>query len=448
MGGTKLEFVESIRFLGLIFDRKLTWKEHILALESKCKQRMNIMKYLAHTSWGADKPTLLKIYRSFIRSKLDYGSILYGSANRSLLKKLDSIHNSCIRLATGAYRTSPVVSIEVEAQEPSLQHRRYQLLAGYVTKLVSHPSNPAIEDCFEARAEIPFYDTFFSKFNFSDVIPAANLNFPPWTPPNIEIHLNSCSLSKSDTSHAELRSNFFSTLENYQDYKQIYTDGSKLENSQTGCAFITQNESRSFKLSPIASIFTAEAFAIHQALNFLQETEDKKAIICSDSLSVLSALQTVPGSNPLIIQIQNSLHHLLSLNFSIAFCWCPGHVGVAGNTEADTLAREAASSAGPFLPLTVIAEDLNKYIKKEIVKNWQQEWTVYCQHRNPPMSVFPQLSGLPRADQVKLTRLCIGHTSFTHQYICIIKKVQPPTCISCNVPLSVKHVLITCPTYQ
>jgi len=40
---------------------------------------LSVIFVLAHTSWGADQETLLHLYRSLIRSKLDYGCVVYGS---------------------------------------------------------------------------------------------------------------------------------------------------------------------------------------------------------------------------------------------------------------------------------------------------------------------------------------------------------------------------------
>ena len=81
-------------------------------------------KSASYTSWGADRTTLLKLYRSLVRSKLDYGCFIYGSARKSYLQMLDPIHNQGLRLALGAFRTSPVASLYVEADEPSLYSRR------------------------------------------------------------------------------------------------------------------------------------------------------------------------------------------------------------------------------------------------------------------------------------------------------------------------------------
>ena len=96
---------------------------------------------LSHTSWGADQTTLLKLYRLLDRSKLDYGCIIYGSARKSYLQMLDPMHNQGLRLAVGAFRTSPVASLYVEADEPSFYPRREKLSLQYAIRLAANPAH-------------------------------------------------------------------------------------------------------------------------------------------------------------------------------------------------------------------------------------------------------------------------------------------------------------------
>ena len=106
------------------------------------------MKVLSHTDWGADRTVLLQLYRSLIRSKLDYGSIVYGSARKSYLLELDTVHHQGLRLALGAFRTSPVESLYVEAEEPSLYLRREKLALQYAIRLAANPLNPTFNVTF------------------------------------------------------------------------------------------------------------------------------------------------------------------------------------------------------------------------------------------------------------------------------------------------------------
>ena len=122
---------------GVIFDRSFI--PHINYLKAKCHKALQLLG-VAHTDWGADKSTLLKLYKSLVRSKLDYGCFIYGSARKSYLRCLDSIHHLGLRLALGALQTSPVESLYVEANEAPLSLRREKLALQYYTKLQSCPS--------------------------------------------------------------------------------------------------------------------------------------------------------------------------------------------------------------------------------------------------------------------------------------------------------------------
>src|SRR4030088_784562 len=61
---------------------------------------------------------------------------------------LDPVQNQALKLCMGAFRTSPVDSLQVEANEPPLDRRRNRLAIQYVTKLKSNPSNPTYQCVF------------------------------------------------------------------------------------------------------------------------------------------------------------------------------------------------------------------------------------------------------------------------------------------------------------
>jgi len=119
----------------LVFDRKLTFVPHLRYLKTKCLKTINLLRVVAHTSWGGDQQTLLHLYRSLIKSKLDYGCIVYGSTRNSYLRMLEPIQNHALRLCLGAFRTSPASSLCAEANEPPLYLRRKRLSLQYVVKI-------------------------------------------------------------------------------------------------------------------------------------------------------------------------------------------------------------------------------------------------------------------------------------------------------------------------
>ena len=143
VGNTLLPVEESTKFLGLWWDSHISFKKHISVLKTQCKDALNLIRVVAHLKWRGDRDTLLMLHRAIVRSKLDYGCIVYGSASNTDLRQLDSIHNSGLILAFGALCTSPVSSLYTEANEAPLEERRLKLSMHYYLKTRACIDNPA-----------------------------------------------------------------------------------------------------------------------------------------------------------------------------------------------------------------------------------------------------------------------------------------------------------------
>ena len=132
LNSTPVPVVEETKFLGVVFDCKLSFIPHMKHLKDKCTRALNLLRVLAHTFWGADQENL---FRSLIRSKLDYGCIVYGSARGSYLRMLHPTQNHALRLCLSAYRTSPASSLCVEANEPFLYCKRKKTVTPVLPKI-------------------------------------------------------------------------------------------------------------------------------------------------------------------------------------------------------------------------------------------------------------------------------------------------------------------------
>ena len=300
--GSQIPVVAESKFLGVIFDRKLSFIPHIKYVKAKCLKALNLLKVLSHTSWGADRTTLLHLYRSLIRSKLDYGSIVYESARKFYLQMLDTIHNQGLRLALGAFRTSPLSSLNVEADEPSLCLRREKLSLQYAIRLAA---NPAFEVTFPPQFQEYYERTPNAIKSFglrvAPLLESTNINtkniqkhyfsdIPSWciTKPTILFDLHNSKKSLSD-SHV-IKQNLQELQSGLSDYQHIYTDGSKVED-KVGCAYISGSHHEKIRLPDGSSIFTAESKAFDMALDYIiNNSLDNKFVIFSYSLSVLKPL--------------------------------------------------------------------------------------------------------------------------------------------------------------
>jgi ribonuclease HI len=108
-----------------------------------------------------------------------------------------------------------------------------------------------------------------------------------------------------------------------------------------------------------ASIFTAELFAIHQALLRIQESTLHDFVIYSFS-NLESINQLYPTRHPLLNQIQDVIHNL-AVDKNIAFVLVPGHNNIQGYETADKASTKLQMSSD----LKMNTCDLKSKIKKK-----------------------------------------------------------------------------------
>lgn len=449
-----IPIVDQTKFLGVIFDRKLTFIPHLKYLKAKCLKAMNILKVVGHYDWGADSQTLLSLYRVLIQSKLDYGSIIYGSARPSYRKMLEPIQNQSLRICLGAFRTSPADSLCVEANVAPLDLRRIQLGLQYALKQKTQPENPAHQCIFSTLYEEKFHSRPTSVKPFSIRYDLQNIGieldalcqtgtpgFPPWlyTPPVIDLSL--AQYKKDKTSPLFFKQQYYELREKYIDYREIFTDGSKIEDRVASAAVV---EGIIFvrRLPNRSSIYSAELTAISLALNYISTSRDRKFIILSDCLSCLQSFQGFNLTNPLLQEVINQF--LTLKHKTVAMAWIPGHVGIPGNEQVDYVAKAALDL--PYINSSVPYLDFKGAVRGYTKQLWQDQWDLATDNKlhyiKPILGSRALTSHQSRREEIVLARLRIGHTYLTHSYL--LKGEPPPECIACQEPLTVKHILLYC----
>ena len=94
-----VKVVNSVKYLGIVLDNKLQFKQHIALLESKLSRSLGI---LFKTKSFLPKDILKKLYYAFIHSHLNFGLIIWSATPKSNLLKLRSIQSKAIRVLAGA----------------------------------------------------------------------------------------------------------------------------------------------------------------------------------------------------------------------------------------------------------------------------------------------------------------------------------------------------------
>jgi exonuclease III/ribonuclease HI len=458
-----LPFTETVRFLGMVFDEKLNWLPHLRQLKTKCLKSLNILKILSGTSWGADRTSMLRLYRSLIRSKLEFGCAVYASARKSYIGILDPVHNAGIRLCTGAFRTSPVPSLYCESGEAPLTTRRDYLLGSYISKLRGMSKHPTFQTVFRPSYQ-PIYNTRQKatrpvgirakelvetlEMDLPPVLPVGTSRVAPWSFPKPTCLMQLAQHPKAQTSPSVFRQLFGNLCATYQHHTKMYTDGSK-DSSSVGCAFAIGNTSVSFKLNPMCSVYTAELFAILKALEHIKRASGKQFMICSDSMSSLQSLCNAFPTDHLVQSVQNMLGELSLSGIEVLFCWLPGHVGITGNEMADRAAKDASRKIEVDCA-TVPVTDLKAVFRSKTLQRWQSSWDSVLVNKlktiKATVQAWQSSARRSRREEVVTTRMRIGHSFLTHVFI--LKREEPPMCTSCDQPLSIKHILVECAVHR
>ena len=142
LDGQLIPQVDQVKFLGLIFDSKLSWKQHINYVVNKCVRLKSLFYQLTKVKSGPSLSALITFYKLLVRSHIDFGLPIYGSASKSLLSKLDIIQNQFLRLILGSAKSTPVPELYIETGIESIALRAQWLSSKYVLKLGHQPSHP------------------------------------------------------------------------------------------------------------------------------------------------------------------------------------------------------------------------------------------------------------------------------------------------------------------
>lgn len=455
--GTPINNVESCRYLGVIFDKSLTWRPHIRQTKESCSKVLDLLKHLSHKKWGADRLSLLRLYNMLVKPKLEYGCEAYASACTSLLNTLEPIQNKAIRIATGAYKSSPILSLCAESGTKPLSYSRDQKMLNYLLRIFSS-GNFTLQDQIAAQDLDPDQNQFIQKsfiFRAKEVMTKYNLDFdsvtcdnysePPW-----EANLSSCKemygYQKNRSSPYEIKTAFYNHIETTQHENVVFTDGSKTEN-RVGYAMVYGSHVIAERLTSLCSIFTAELYAIDTAIDYAIEHDLSTLTVATDSKSSIMSLHSI-SKHELVKKIRGKSRRFPE---PVTLCWVPSHVGIRGNETADKEAKNSLDKeiiANKPLPNS----DYKIFIKRTIRNKWWDRWAGVTANKYRRLTEKPQsLPGAYSENRLwerTLSRLRIGHSHLTHSYLMNRDGNGPPQCDHCDSPVTIEHILTECDEFR
>lgn len=247
-------------------------------------------------------------------------------------------------------------------------------------------------------------------------------------------------------------------------YQRIYTDGSKTKESVKAAFYDSESKfGRCFTLDANTSIFTAEAYAIWEALKYVERNcRNSKFLIITDSLSVLKSLESSKLSyktNCYIYCIREHLNNLLQSGRIVEFLWVPSHSGISGNEIVDRLMKiqhtqNLSERTVPSVPLT----DYYSIIKQRMYTHWSKDWEHKKQFKGrwyaqiqlqiPIKPWYFSLESVSRKFITTMNRLRLGHAKFP-AHLKKIKIISSDTCEHCKTETgTLDHLILQCPAFS
>lgn len=345
MNNVELNRLKNIKLLGVIIDERLSFFAHIRHAIQKATRVYKALCLYVRPTWGLHPDNVETIYRCVIEPIVTYAAGIWGkTAERPTAKKLLTSFQRlfAIKVIRG-FRTISATSACALAYLTPLHLKVKEI---YLIERVKMTKKfQPLPDCARLQVRTP---------------PGLQV------PPREKVPIEYCKVSSQE--EADVAGGAVN----------IFTDGSKLENGNTGAAFVVYLASepdspiiKKIKLSKWCSVFQAELVAIRRAMEWvLDNCVSTSVSIYSDSLSSLSAISHY-SDHPLVTDIHHSLQKVVQdKNCRVTFLKVKAHSGIIGNETADEHAKSSASShkASEYtlFPLS--------YAKREIRQSIQQEW--------------------------------------------------------------------------
>ena len=145
LGETRIYKPQShIKWLGLLFDTKLTFGQHVQHLASQGAAVAGCLRMLANTTGGLSHQNMKTLYNACVLPTLSYALPVWWNGKKNQIKKIENIQNRCLRTILPVFTTTPIHAMQVESGILPLQtwldYMNRQVAARLAAKI--DPTNP------------------------------------------------------------------------------------------------------------------------------------------------------------------------------------------------------------------------------------------------------------------------------------------------------------------
>ena len=461
---SRLRFNPTPTFLGVTFDRTLSFSKHASLLKAKFFSRLKALRCISASSWGPSKDSLSLLYKSFLRPLLTYASPgWFPFLSATNFTKPERLHRAASRTITGCLSSSPIPLLLFEASLSPLPVTLTHFTLSSCERALRLPTSFPISGLARLGVKPRLCRSSWRAFASTHplIIPSTSSReallacppCPPWNLPSFttESTLSSpCSRSDPPLSHygaalAHLDSLPLMNLVLWTDGSVPFLFGKSSSGVLANCSLCGIETTLSFSAGPVCSSFSTEACAILYALCWSRQHQQ----VCHFSSFLLSFCLTLILYSPPSFLLSQTLwqiwQELSSLSSSsIRLQWVPGHTFPPENDTADELARRGALLAPSAIPCSLFP--FISRIHSRLILDWRRTVSLKFFDTQVP-SISTEELVLPRHVHCVLSHLrCNGHSLFLGSYLSRIGRIENPSCSACgHSPQDISHLILHCP---
>ena len=155
--GERLKIYPQVKFLGMTFDSKFTFRKHFDDILGRCNARYHRIRILTNKKWGPDPSTMLQIYRQCVRPIFEYGSLSAITTFDTIISDIQRLQNKFIRLAL---HLPKYISVKLLHDSSGLPYVKDRLLSRAIRTLERILENPLVEESISSNKVNPAWDRF------------------------------------------------------------------------------------------------------------------------------------------------------------------------------------------------------------------------------------------------------------------------------------------------
>ena len=353
MGGEKLTRTKVMSYLGVKFDRSLSFNAHVDHVISKARKGLTALRVMAAAN--VEQRLLTLLFHALVLSPIQYAAAIL-TVSPTQIARLEKVQNAAMRIILGCTKDTSCVAMRYLLDFPTMNHRiKIWRTASYlkISADNTHPLRQALATKKGDRLKRGKSWMGRDEGVLGQVCSIGDIELgEEWMPVPQLLNCTFSCITTLDRKWKEKNAIVVNAevnaliSENSGDGDVlIYTDGSVVRHHRSAWAFTARSACQTVYEASGAylmttSSMTMEVIAVTRAISWLATQDYSRVCILSDSMSMIRRVEAGCVRRQWI----DSLH--MSNVRGITFIFVPSHAGVCGNERADRLAGSAAVVAG------------------------------------------------------------------------------------------------------